>query len=178
MQAPITRAYLHLARLGRSLVLSAGHRNDLQHWAILIDCVPAHDDDRACATLLRSPRRIESRLVYVPSHHVIVAGREAHCDRAYQGTPGKSGVGRCGREDSLSNRPHRPVSNPPEHSRRETLPPGYFAVFDVAGVQKRSKARVRSSVMERGSRPSISDLSSMNTSFPSRRSATEGDDGG
>lgn len=52
------------------------------------------------------------------------------------------------------------------------------AVPEVVGVQKRSNALVRSSVMERGSRPSISWRWSMNTILPSRSNATDGDDGG
>jgi hypothetical protein len=47
----------------------------------------------------------------------------------------------------------------------------------VAGAQKRSKALVRSLVMEKGSRPSMSRLSSMKTTLPSRIRAIEGEDG-
>jgi hypothetical protein len=52
------------------------------------------------------------------------------------------------------------------------------AAAEPAGVQKRSKAPVRSWAMASASRPSMSQRSSMKTSLPSRSKAMAGDDGG
>jgi hypothetical protein len=69
-------------------------------------------------------------------------------------------------------------SAPPRVPVPQLLRDNYWAAWVlVAGAQKRSKAAVSSSAMLPGSRLSMSRLSSMKTTLPSRISATEGDDG-
>jgi hypothetical protein len=54
----------------------------------------------------------------------------------------------------------------------------YWAVVTLAGAQKRSKALVSSAAMAKASRISMSRLSSMKATFPSRIKVIEGDEGG
>jgi len=54
----------------------------------------------------------------------------------------------------------------------------YWAAVTLAGAQKRSKALVSSAAMAKASRISMSRLSSMKATFPSRIKVIEGDEGG
>ncbi len=96
--------------------------------------------------------------------------------RRRQGAPSLRSRGMAFPEGSWcgSGKPGDPRS-PDRHYTAGAFPAD---ALEAAGTQKRSKALVKSDAISCASRPSISERSSIKTSFPSRRRAIEGDEGG